>query len=577
MFIFSLNKIDLKRKNKRIILLVALTSCCFTSGQGFSKDSSYLKKIYKYTSTNNDSIFFYVNKLKKTKNECIQIRAKNFEAKAYYQEGNLNIAKNICLSILKNNKNKNNGCYYLNKSNAYVRLFWIYINQKEYQKAHEIVLKRKKLIENNEKKDNISQINILSVYQQIATLKNIMGYYDESRNTLKKIYPKFTKISHNLNQDNYYINPNQSNYFLGLNQSAILNMIGESYLKSSCCHISSELDSASLYFKKAFEIAKTFKPLHNDSEILYNIRKSEILIAKEQYNKALQILKKWSSNAKELKINKNINYLKAICFFNLNNSDSTLHYGKKVIADGKEKGNSKKKPEKILEILANQYYKNKQLDSATKYSKLAISEIKIIGKNKDEINKAHHKHEIKNIENIKDKIILKNNKTFVLFFFFMIMTIILINISPVYQSKKIKLSEKKRLLDEKKRVPIPQKKIYSIDPKLEQKIINGIKNIENTGDYLSISFNLNKFSKSLQTNTSYVSYTINNQKGITFKQYYTSLRIEYMIKKLREDSMYKKFTIQYLGELVGYKNASAFTRAFKKHQGITPSEFIKQL
>ena len=239
----------MKRKNKRIILLVALISCWLATGQEFSKDSSYLKKIYKYTSTNNDSIFFYINKLKKTKNECIQLRAKNFEAKAYYQEGNLEIAKNICLSILKNNKNKNNGCYYLNKSNAYVRLFWIYINQKEYQKAHEIVFKRKKLIETNEKKDNIYQINILSVYQQIATLKNIMGYYEESRNTLKKIYPKFTKISHNLKQSNYYINPDQNDYFLKSNTANILNMIGESFLKSSCCHISSELDSASLYFK----------------------------------------------------------------------------------------------------------------------------------------------------------------------------------------------------------------------------------------------------------------------------------------------------------------------------------------
>ena len=556
---------------------MALISCWLATGQEFSKDSSYLKKIYKYTSTNNDSIFFYINKLKKTKNECIQLRAKNFEAKAYYQEGNLEIAKNICLSILKNNKNKNNGCYYLNKSNAYVRLFWIYINQKEYQKAHEIVFKRKKLIETNEKKDNIYQINILSVYQQIATLKNIMGYYEESRNTLKEIYPKFTKISHNLSQDNYYINPNQNNYFLKLNQSAILNMIGESYLKSSCCHTSSELDSASLYFKKAFEITKTFKPLHNDSEILYNIRKSEILIAKKKYNNALHILKKWSSKAKELKIDKKIDFLKVISYKNLNNTDSTIYFSKKIIANQKGKNNSRQNLGETLEILADQYYKNKQLDSATKYSKLAISEIKIIGKNKEEINKAHHRHEIKSIENTKDKIITKKNRCFVLFFLFVIITVILINTSPFYQSKKNKARKKKALFNEKKRVPILQKKSYSINPKLEQKILKGLKDLENSDNFLSSSFNLDKFAKSLKTNTSYVSYTINNQKGITFQQFYTSLRIEYIIKKLKENKTYKKYTIHHLGEIVGYKNASSFTRAFKKYKGITPSEFIKQL
>ena len=177
----------------------------------------------------------------------------------------------------------------------------------------------------------------------------------------------------------------------------------------------------------------------------------------------------------------------------------------------------------------------------------------------------------------KDDLISNNRTNFNTFYIFLIGIIIFLSTIFFDSYKKGNISKKNRLLDEKKRVPIPQKKSYSIEPKLEQKILNGLKNLENSGDYLSISFNLNKFSKSLQTNTSYVSYTINNQKGITFKQYYTSLRIEYIIKKLREDSMYKKFTIQYLGELVGYKNASAFTRAFKKHQGITPSEFIKQL
>ena len=396
-----------------------------------------------------------------------------------------------------------------------------------------------------------------------SVIESLVGHDKKARKILKKhLYFQY---------DNY------QDFSKKANKANILNMIGESYLKSICCHLNSELDSASLYFKKAFEVTKTFKPLHNDSEILYKIRKSKILVAKKQYNKALQILKKWSSKAKKFKTDQTLNYLKTICFFNLNNSDSTLHYGKKVIADLKEKENSVKKSEKILEILADQYYKNKQLDSATKYSKLAISEIKIIGKNKEEINNAHHKHEIKNMEEQKDNLISNNRMNFNTFYTFLIGIIIFLGTIFFDSYKKGNISKKNRLLDEQKRVPIPQKKSYSIEPKLEQKILNGLKNLENSGDYLSISFNLNKFSKSLQTNTSYVSYTINNQKGITFKQYYTSLRIEYIIKKLREDSMYKKFTIQYLGELVGYKNASAFTRAFKKHQGITPSEFIKQL
>ena len=64
---------------------------------------------------------------------------------------------------------------------------------------------------------------------------------------------------------------------------------------------------------------------------------------------------------------------------------------------------------------------------------------------------------------------------------------------------------------------------------------------------------------------------------MTFNQYYTSLRIEYLIKQFEEDKNYRKYTIKYIGQLIGYTNASAFTRAFKKHKGVTPSEYIKKL
>jgi len=122
-----------------------------------------------------------------------------------------------------------------------------------------------------------------------------------------------------------------------------------------------------------------------------------------------------------------------------------------------------------------------------------------------------------------------------------------------------------------------QKKTHIIDSKLEQKILKGLNNLEKENYYLKTSFNLNNLAVKLKTNTSYVSQTINKTKGKTFKQYYTSLRIEYLIKQFEEDKNYRKYTIEYVGQLIGYTNASAFSRAFKKHKGITPSEFIKKL
>lgn len=83
--------------------------------------------------------------------------------------------------------------------------------------------------------------------------------------------------------------------------------------------------------------------------------------------------------------------------------------------------------------------------------------------------------------------------------------------------------------------------------------------------------------KNLNTNTSYLSSIINQKKGKTFKQYITELRITYLIKLLNSDAKFKKYTIKALGQEIGYTNASAFSRAFKNYNGITPSEFIKTI
>ena len=66
-------------------------------------------------------------------------------------------------------------------------------------------------------------------------------------------------------------------------------------------------------------------------------------------------------------------------------------------------------------------------------------------------------------------------------------------------------------------------------------------------------------------------------KNISFKQYLLELRINYLTERLKTDRKLKKYTIQSLAEEIGYTNASAFTRAFKKHVGVTPSNYIKSL
>jgi YesN/AraC family two-component response regulator len=136
------------------------------------------------------------------------------------------------------------------------------------------------------------------------------------------------------------------------------------------------------------------------------------------------------------------------------------------------------------------------------------------------------------------------------------------------------LTEIKTEIKEK---PLPQKREYNIDEKLEESLLKGINELENTKDYLDPNFSINRLAKKLNTNTSYLSYIINKESNQSFKQYITGLRIEYLLKKLIEENKFRNYTIKALAEEIGYTNASAFTRAFKKYKGITPSEFIKSL
>ena len=566
-------------KAKMLFLLIMFLSDFFVFSQSLETDDFYLKKLYTHTDSNNDSILYYAEKLKYSKVKCNMLRAVNFEAKAYYQKGNFNIATEKSLFVLKSADNETSNCYKLNKLTALNRLFWIYKNQNKYQKAFEAALKRKEITESLDRKDVLYNISILSVYYNLAIIKNIMGYHKETRVILNDALPKLPKTYFNLNKNNYYANPEQGDYFLKLNQSSILNLIGKSYLNSSINNKSKDLDSASIYFKKAFEVAKKFNPLHEDSETLYQIREAKVLISKKNFLGALSLVQKFSKNSKKFKTEQNINSLKAICFYQLKNSDSAIYYSKKYLSHEKLKAISKKKLTAIYDVLANQYYKDKEIDSAFKYSELTVRAINALNKSKSKVNKSHYLHDFKDAQAL-NKIILTNYKNdknlFIIYGIISLLITLFIIISSYIKNKKT-THKYHKINNQIKNTPTIQKKVYHLDKDLEYRILKGIRELEETKDYLDASFTIHVLAKKINTNTSYLSYTFNKVKNKSFKQYITALRIQYLIKKLEEDKEYRKYTIKYLAEEIGYTNASAFTRAFKKHQGVTPSEFIKSL
>ncbi len=92
--------------------------------------------------------------------------------------------------------------------------------------------------------------------------------------------------------------------------------------------------------------------------------------------------------------------------------------------------------------------------------------------------------------------------------------------------------------------------------------------------FLDTDLTLDKASKRLHTNRSYLSRTINRETGHNF----VSLLNDYRIKKavnLLGDPANDKYSIEKIAEAAGFSSRKTFYTVFKKTTGLTPLEFKK--
>ncbi|NVK08653.1 MAG: AraC family transcriptional regulator [Tenacibaculum sp.] len=108
-------------------------------------------------------------------------------------------------------------------------------------------------------------------------------------------------------------------------------------------------------------------------------------------------------------------------------------------------------------------------------------------------------------------------------------------------------------------------------------LMEGLEMFETHEVFLNSKINLQLLADRLDTNTSYLSKVINQYKNTSFSNYVNQLRIEYAIEKLKNDTLWRKYTVKAIAQEVGFKNSESFSKAFYKFTGIKPSYFIKEL
>jgi len=165
-----------------------------------------------------------------------------------------------------------------------------------------------------------------------------------------------------------------------------------------------------------------------------------------------------------------------------------------------------------------------------------------------------------------------------------VILVALLLIAFLMYHRKAKLKEQKFLalidnISKKATEPKPQKATqnFAIKDEKANAILEKLSALEETQFYLSEDATLHTTAKLLQTNTTYLSKALNAVKKQTFSQYLNKLRIEYVLVKLKEDAVFRSYTIHAISTEIGYKSATTFIKEFKNKTGLNPSYYIKKI
>lgn len=154
-----------------------------------------------------------------------------------------------------------------------------------------------------------------------------------------------------------------------------------------------------------------------------------------------------------------------------------------------------------------------------------------------------------------------------------------------YKNYKKEYTNYKKVIDtleEKQHLSLPQKvqsvkTTSSIAPDKETEILKKISEFEKNEGFRNKNVSLASLAESFDTNTSYISTVINNNKNKNFNNYINELRINYIVQKLKNDPQYLKYKITHLADESGFSSHNTFTAVFSNFIGVSPSNFIKFL
>lgn len=117
--------------------------------------------------------------------------------------------------------------------------------------------------------------------------------------------------------------------------------------------------------------------------------------------------------------------------------------------------------------------------------------------------------------------------------------------------------------------------IIKLKKEKNDNIIQFEKSIIESKRYLETDLSLDKIADEFKLSKTYLSKIINNDLGMGFNEYINSLRVEEAKNNLLNPE-FSNYTLISIGLESVFNSKSVFNSVFKKHTGMTPSEFKKK-
>ncbi|MCB7481815.1 AraC family transcriptional regulator [Christiangramia sediminis] len=245
-------------------------------------------------------------------------------------------------------------------------------------------------------------------------------------------------------------------------------------------------------------------------------------------------------------------------------------------------------------LLAKAYKHTGDIEKSNFYLEKYINTVAQFGKIRDTVNQSLKQQEVEDFKNelaaIKEE---KNLKQTYLNYLFLgaslIILLLLVVLLRFYRNKKkneekfealmLKIESTNELdkITNTKDEVLEEKSSTDVPEETKQQILEGLKKLEQKEYFLKQECNSYNVARKINTNTSYLSKVINSHFGKNFNSYINDLRINYAIVRLKNDVIFRSYSIQSIAEEVGYKSADSFTKYFKLNTGLNPSFYIKEI